>query len=319
MSVSSERTPRVEAPAYDPGLTQKYTGGLKRFINKDGRFNVRHSGGTWRDRHPYLFLISTSWLNFTLIVGVAFVLANLLFAGLYLAIGAEHIRLSPDNTNPGTFLKVFFFSAHTLTTVGYGNLYPDGVAANAVSALEALTGLMGFAIATGLLFGRFSKPSARLGFSENMIVAPYMDGTSLQFRIANRRSNTLIDVEARVLLMTVETCSTGLERRYTPLALERPLVIFFPLTWTVVHPIREGSPLYGKTPEDLARLQAELLIAVKGFDDTFGQTVHARYSYRYDEIVWGARFASAFDIGSEGEMIVHLDNIGAIQPVPQPD
>lgn len=316
MSVSSDRVPQMEPPGYDPGLTQKYTGDLKRIINKDGRFNVRHTGGTWRDRHPYLFLISTSWINFILIVGAAFIATNLFFAGLYLAIGQEHIRLSSDTTNPGNFLKVFFFSAHTLTTVGYGNLYPDGVAANTVSALEALTGLMGFAIATGLLFGRFSKPSARLGFSENMIVAPYLDGTSLQFRVANRRLNNLIEVEARVLLMTVERSAGGQQRRYTALELERPQVIFFALPWTVVHPIREDSPLYGKTAADLADLQSEFLIIVKGFDDTFGQTVHARYSYRFDEIIWGAKFASAFDLGSEGELVMRLEKIGATRPVP---
>lgn len=318
MSSSSNRTPLAD-PGYDPGLTQKYAGVLKRIINKDGRFNVRHTGGSWRDRHPYLFLISTSWLNFSLIVCLSFVVINLLFAYIYIAIGPEHIRLSADTTNPGTFLKVFFFSAHTLTTVGYGNLYPDGVAANIVSALEALVGLMGFAIATGLLFGRFSKPSARLGFSETMVVAPYRDGTSLQFRVANRRQNNLIEVEARMLLMTVEICGSSQERRYTPLGLERTQIIFFPLPWTVVHPIREDSPLYGKTAQDLAHLQAELMIVVKGFDDTFGQTVHARYSYRYDEIVWGARFSTAFEIGSEGEMVVRLEKIGAIQPLPQSD
>jgi inward rectifier potassium channel len=206
-----------------------------------------------------------------------------------------------------------------LTTVGYGNLYPDGPAANTVSALEALTGLMGFAIATGLVFGRFSKPSARLGFSETMIVAPYQNSTSLQFRVANRRLNNLIDVEARILLMTVETCPSGQERRYTPLALERTQIIFFPLPWTVVHPIRENSPLYGKTAQDLAALQAEFMIVVKGFDDTFGQNVHARYSYRYDEIVWGAKFVTAFEVGSEGEMVISLENIGTIQPVPLAD
>jgi inward rectifier potassium channel len=319
MSVSPNRTPTMEAPGFDPGLTQKYTGDLKRIINKDGRFNVRHTGGTWRDSHPYLFLISTSWLNFFLLVSATFTAINTVFTFLYMAVGAQHVRTSADVTIPGTFLRVFFFSAHTLTTVGYGNMYPDGVAANIVSALEALVGLMAFAIATGLLFGRFSKPSARLGFSETMVIAPYMGGTSLQFRVANRRSNNLIDVEARILLMTVELCRSGQERKYTPLALERAQVIFFPLPWTVVHPIREDSPLYGKTAEDLKRLQAEVMIVVKGFDDTFGQTVHARYSYRYDEIVWGARFEMAFEVGGEGDLVVSLEKIGSIQPLPQPD
>ena len=149
-------------------------------------------------------------------------------------------------------------------------------------------------------------------------MAPYMSGSGLEFRVANRRSNNLIDVEARVLLMTVEESPSGPARRYTPLGLERAQVIFFPLPWTVVHPIREDSPLFGKTAEDLERLQAEVMVIVKGFDDTFGQTVHARYSYRYDEIVWGARFVPGFEIGDEGELVVSLEKIGSIQPVPQP-
>ncbi|MBV8073707.1 MAG: hypothetical protein JO270_27690 [Acidobacteriaceae bacterium] len=318
MSMFAGSSPRTQTPGYDPGLTQKYTGVLKRIINKDGRFNVRHAGGTWRDSHPYLFLISTSWINFFLLIAAAFVLINTLFAGLYLAIGAEHIKNATDSTALTTFLKVFFFSAHTLTTVGYGNMYPDGALANTISALEALVGLMGFAIATGLMFGRFSKPSARLGFSETMIIAPYMGGSSLQFRVVNRRLNNLIDVEARMLLMTVESCEAGPERKYRPLALERPQIIFFPLPWTVVHPIREDSPLYGKTARDLQEMQAEILIIVKGFDETFGQPVHARSSYRYDEIVWGARFINAFDVGEDGDLVVSLDNIGVIQPVSQP-
>ncbi len=319
MSEILDRTEKVASPSFDPGLTQRYTGDLKRIINKDGRFNVRHSGGTWRDSHPYLFLISTSWINFFLLVAAAFVVVNLVFAGIYIATGPENIRASANTTFPNTFLKIFFFSAHTLTTVGYGNLYPDGIAANVISALEALVGLMGFAIATGLLFGRFSKPSARLGFSETMIVAPYMGGTSLQFRVVNRRSNNLIDVEARILLMTVESRKGALERRYTPLGLERTQVLFFPLPWTVVHPITEDSPLYGKSAEDLKGLQAELMIVVKGFDDTFGQTVHARYSYRYDEIVWGAKFIAAFDISGDGGVVVRLEKVGSIQPVPLPE
>lgn len=304
----------MQKPTFDPGLTQQYTGVLKRAINKDGDFNVRRAGLTWRDFHPYLFMINASLPTFMGLVAAAFIVVNTLFAAVYVAIGIENIKGTEAPTEWLRFVNAFFFSAHTLTTVGYGNMYPVGVAANTVAAIEALAGLMAFAIATGLLFGRFSRPSARIGFSPNMLVAPYMDGTSLQFRLVNRRSNILIDLEARLLLMTVEFMGERLQRRYAPLELERNQILFFPLTWTVVHPIDEKSPLYGKTREDLERLQAEVMIMLKGFDDTFGQTVNARYSYRYDEMIWGARFAPAFEIEEDGDLRIEIDKVGAIEP-----
>ncbi|HTU46801.1 MAG TPA: ion channel [Bryobacteraceae bacterium] len=306
----------MEKPTFDPGLTQQYTGALKRAINQDGNFNVRRTGGTWRDFHPYLFLINISWPAFIAIVAAAYVVLNLIFAGLYALIGMENIKGAEAPTAASHFLNIFFFSAHTLSTVGYGNMWPSGAPANSIAALEALIGLMVFAIATGLLFGRFSRPSARVGFSERALMAPYIDATSLQCRVVNRRSNNLINLEARVLLMTVELVEGRPQRRFTPLELERNQIWFLALTWTIVHPIDEKSPLYGKTAADLERLQAEFMILLSGFDDTFSQTVHTRYSYRYDEIIWGAKFAPAFEIDEDGELVIEVNRVGAIEPAP---
>ncbi|HZQ52215.1 MAG TPA: ion channel [Bryobacteraceae bacterium] len=308
----------MQKPSFDPGLTNKYAGELKRIITPEGRFNVRRSGTTWRDFHPYLILINIPFAWFMLIVIAAFIVVNLFFAGIYMAIGIENLKGAEAPTPGLRFLNAFFFSAHTLTTVGYGSISPSGPAANAIASFEALMGLLAFAIATGLLFGRFSRPSARIGFSRNMVVAPYLDGTSLQFRVVNRRSNTLIELSATLLLMTVESTNGRIQRRYTLLELERTQVLFFALPWTIVHPIDEKSPLYGKTAEDLAQLQAEVLIVMKGFDDTFSQTVHARYSYRYDEIVWGAKFASTFDVDPDGELRVWMNRVGTLEPAPLP-
>ena len=215
--------------------------------------------------------------------------------------------INPRNV-PGYFLNDFFFSAQTLSTVGYGAMSPRGLAANVLSSLESMVGLMGFALATGLLFGRVSRPSARIAFSERMAIAPYQDGWSLQFRIVNKRSNSLMELEAKMLLMTVD----GPKREYMILKLERPSVYFFPLTWTIVHPIEPDSPLQGKTAADLAKLQAEVLILIKGYDDTFSQTVHARYSYRYDEIEWQARFQPAFHVDPEGDLVLEINKVGAL-------
>ena len=305
----------MEKPAFDPGFTQQYTGVLKRAINQDGQFNVGRGGVTWRDFHPYLYLINASWPVFLGFVALIFVLGNVVFGLLYMWIGIEHLK-GADAPSPWLrFLNAAFFSAHTLTTVGYGSIYPSGPAANSIAVLEALLGLLAFAIATGLVFGRFSRPSARIGFSKTMVVAPYKRQSSFQFRIVNRRSNNLIDLDARLLLMTVEAVNGNLQRKYASLELEREHVLFFPLTWTVVHPVDENSPLYAKTAEDLERLQAEILIMIKAFDDTFGQTVQVRYSYRYDEITWGAKFVPAFEIDPEGDMRLEVNRVGNIEPV----
>ncbi|MDQ2713115.1 MAG: ion channel [Acidobacteriota bacterium] len=320
----TQTKPQGSIPAsYDPGLTQKYTGVLSRIITKDGKFNVRRAGRrSWKDANPYLFLISTSWWRFWAMVVLTFVLINLTFAGLYLTMernGIGHIKGAEAKTTALELLNVFFFSTHTLTTVGYGNMYPDGPTANFIAAAEALVGLMGFAIATGLLFGRFSQPSVRFGFSPTMAIAPYKENTSLQFRVVNRRSNNLIEVEARVMLMTVESENGRSTRKYTLLELERNDILFLALTWTVVHPIDAKSPLYGKIAEDLKKLQAEVVISLKGFDETFGQIVYSRYSYRYDEITWGVKFTSAFDIDEAGDLLLWIDKVGLTEPAPLPE
>jgi inward rectifier potassium channel len=309
----------MEKPQFDPGLTQQYTGVLKRAINQDGQFNVRRTGTGWRDWHPYLYMISTPWPMFFAIVTATFLVLNCLFALAYCLAGIDNLKNAQAETGFLTFLNAFFFSAHTLSTVGYGNMWPIGPAANFVAVMESLVGVLGFAIATGLLFGRFSRPSARFGFSKSMVVAPYQDTTSLQFRVVNRRSNNIIDLEARVLLMMVELSSDGKPlRRYRELTLERPAVLFFPLTWTVVHPIVEGSPLFGVTTQELERMQAEVLIMMKGHDESFGQSVHARYSYRYDEIVWGARFDTAFELEENGDLRIEVDKVSLIVPAELP-
>lgn len=306
----------MEKPAFDPGLTQQYVGTLNRTLNPDGQFNVRRKGATWRDAHPYLFLISTSWLKFAATLIAAFFVANAIFTLLYLAIGVEHLKGAESRSVGSKILAAFFFSTDTLTTLGSGSIWPNGVAANALAAAEAATGVAGLAIATSLLFGRFSRPSARIGFSENMVVAPYMGGKSLQFRTVNRRKNDIIELEVKVLLMTVEWVEGRHVRRYFPLELERDRVLFLALTWTIVHPITESSPLLGKTAEELRDLQAEVMVMIKGFDETFGQIVYSRRSYRYDEIRWEARFAPAFEVDERnGDLLLELDRVGAVQTI----
>jgi inward rectifier potassium channel len=312
---TSHNTPNRK-PAFDPGLTQQFTGTLRRSINPDGTFNVYRRGGSWRDLHPYLMMLNVSWRGFFAIVFSAYLIVNTCFAIGYFLLGPGQLNGADAATETRRFLNDFFFSAHTLTTVGYGNISPGTIPANALTAFEALTGLMGIALATGLLFGRFSRPSARIRFSDRILQAPYQDRTSLQVRIVNLRPNVLMDLEATMILMTVEGPPGAMKRRYQELNLERGGINFLALTWTIVHPIEEGSPIFGMTQEDIFRLQAEFVILVKGFDDTFSQTVHARYSYRYDELVWQARFEPAFEIDPAGDMVLNVDRVGRHTPLP---
>src|SRR5436190_16455384 len=170
---------------FDPGFTQQVGGTLRRAINQDGTFNVRRRQAGWQHLHPYLYLVNMSWPGFFATVFLAYFVVNTLFAGIYMMLGPSALVGSTAQTEWDHFLTAFFFSAHTLTTVGYGSLAPRGTAANLLAALEALMGLMGFAVATGVLFGRVSRPSARIGFSPQMLLSPYQEGSSLQFRIVN--------------------------------------------------------------------------------------------------------------------------------------
>ena len=300
----------MRKPSFDPGLTNQFTAPFRRVINKDGSFNVHRRGGTWRDYHPYLHLINMRWPAFLGFLFVGYVLINIVFALAYCAIGTDQLQGAQAPTAFGRFLNAFFFSGHTLSTVGYGNISPKGIPANVLAFSEALLGVLGLALATGLLFGRVSRPSARIGFSPNVLIAPYQEGTSLQYRVVNLRRNSLMELEVRTMLMTVDREDSQAKRNYRMLRMERDSVLFLPLTWTIVHPIDAESPLWGLTAADLERLQAELLILIKGYDDTFSQTVLARYSYRHDEIVWGRRFAPAFSVDAEGDLVLEVDRVG---------
>ena len=220
---------------------------------------------------------------------------NLIFALAYLACGPDALVGSGAALMGGRFAQAFFFSVQTFATIGYGQVAPNGLAANTVVTVEALVGLMYQALATGLLFARFTRPTPSLLFSREAVVAPYRDGRGLMFRLANRRRSEIIELSAQVLFSSLEPDGRGgTVRRYALLPLERNKVTFFPLSWTLVHPIDEASPLAGRTGEELERAEAEILVLLSGIDEALEQTVHARSSYQAHEIVWNARFQSMY-------------------------
>jgi inward rectifier potassium channel len=296
----------------DLGFGTKIDDRVSRLVNKDGSFNVtRYHQGIWNHINLYHRLITMSWPTFLGLVSLFYFSANLVFATLYSLLGYENLanlaNVMPD-TPVGRFMGAFFFSSQTLTTVGYGHISPVGYWTSALAAIESFLGLMLFALATGLLYGRFSRPTARIRFSKNALFAPYLDINGWMFRIINQRNNQLIDVQVEVSLSRLETKPDGSRfRKYYNLKLERTKVNFFPANWTLVHPITDDSPLYNCTAEQLTDSDAEFLILLRATEDTFNQTVHVRYSYRYNEVRWGEKFKPMFSGTIETPDIVAVD------------
>jgi inward rectifier potassium channel len=268
----------------------------QRLLNRDGSFNVTRSGlGFFDSFAPYHLMLTTPWPGFLAAVSAIYLALNLIFAAAYLACGPDALLGAGAGMMGGRFAQAFFFSIQTFATIGYGQVAPNGTAANLVVTVEALVGLMYQALATGLLFARFTRPTAALLFSREAVVAPYRDGRGLMMRIANRRRNEIIELNAQVLFSALEPDDRGgTVRQYALLPLERNKVTFFPLSWTLVHPIDQASPLANRTREDLERAEAEILVLLSGIDEALEQTVHARSSYQAHEIVWNARFQSMY-------------------------
>lgn len=291
------------------------SGATSRNMNKDGSFNVVRTGEpAFRNYEIYHRLITMSWTKFILLIFAAYTVVNLLFACIYYFLGTDKLSMDTSHMHEGEkFLEVFFFSSQTLTTLGYGRIAPVGAIASTVAGIEAMMGLLGFALATGLLYGRFSRPVARLLYSENAVVAPYNGGAGLMFRLTNMRRNQLIEVEVDVNIGFMEPGART--RSFRQLTLERKKINLFPTSWTVVHPIDETSPLYGKTQAELESMHLEIYVLLKAFDDTFSQTIYSRTSYRASEIVYGAKFLPMFSQLENGKTLLNLQLINAMEKV----
>ena len=288
----------------------------ERLLNRDGSFNVNRTGlSFFTSLSPYHSLLTMSWWKFNLNILIFFLGINALFALAFVLIGNGSLQ----GTAPGGLLKfsldAFFFSVQTFTTVGYGVLSPRGILANSVAALCAFVGLLSFAMATGLLFARFSRPTARIIFAENAIITPFQGVSALMFRIANARKNQLIELEVKILYSRLEFSDGRHVRRYYPLTLTRDRVVFFPLHWTVVHKIDENSPLSGVTQARLEEERAEFLILLTGIDETFSQAVHARSSYRFDEIRWNVKFSDMFFVNKNNQLSADMQRISDTEPL----
>jgi inward rectifier potassium channel len=291
----------------------------QRLLNRDGSFNVRREGlRFWESLSAYHYLLTMSWSKFLAIVSGVFLLTNTLFALLFVACGDGALMRATGLPTLGRFPDAFFFSVETLATIGYGHIAPVTTAANVVMTIESLIGLLAFAVVAGFVFARFARPTARIRFSRNAVVAPYRDGKAFMFRIVNQRSSQMVNLYAQVLLSRRKRGGkTKVDREFIPLRLERDSVVFFPLSWTIVHPIDETSPLRHWTGEDLIECDAEFLVLLNGFEETFSQNVHTRSSYAAEEIVWGARYRNMFNPPDEnGEVSVDIRKLDELEPVP---
>jgi inward rectifier potassium channel len=274
---------------------------VRRLVNSDGNFNVVRKGVSrfdWDDL--YHGLLTLSWVKLFAVVGAGYVITNLLFALMYLAVGD-----GVENMREGDFFDAFFFSVQTMATIGYGAMYPKTLFANILVAIEALLGLLGVSVGSGLVFARFSLPKARVMFSRVAVVAPHNGIQTLMFRVANERQSWILEAQVNVSLVISEITEEGHSmRRFYKLPLFRNQSSLFALTWTVMHPINESSPLYGVTLEEMVEKEMEVIITLTGIDQTVSDNIHAHYSYIPTEILWNHKFADILSKTRDGRRSV---------------
>jgi len=301
------------------GTNSSSTGG--RFVNKDGKANIVKRGVGILDRYSwYHTLLGMKRGKFLFLLLIIYISMNLLFAGVYYLIGIHHLAGVNTGSQWKNFTEVFFFSAQTFTTVGYGRISPVGFEASAVSTFEAFLGLLSFAIATGLFYGRFSRPQAFLRYSHNVLISPYKEGIALMFRLAPYKNNNLSEAEVQITMAITSEENGRLTDKFYTLDLEIKKVNALALSWTIVHPIVETSPLYGFTKEEIAATDIELLVFVKAFDEVFSNNVVSRTSYISSEIVWGAKFNMMYKPSQDmNKTILDMDKLNSYAMVPLPE
>ncbi|MGK7949418.1 MAG: ion channel [Xenococcaceae cyanobacterium] len=264
---------------------------------RNGRFELPDSA-TWYKywQEPYYLLLTVPWWGFFVLTILAYIAVNAIFAFGYL-LGGDCIA----NATPGDFSDAFFFSVHTLTSIGYGFMYPTNTYADVLVTIEALVGMIGIALMTGLAFTKFSQPTAKVMFSRVVTISDYNGTPTLMLRAANQRLNQIIEAQIHVYLMRDEVSTEGeYMRRFYLLKLLRDRTPRFTLSWTVMHPIDENSPLWQTTPESLAKTRAMLVVSLTGIDETVCQSLHAPYCYGANDILWSHRFADMIDQTPEG-------------------
>lgn len=301
----------------ETGFGNKVIEENQRLMNKDGSSNVKRAGlPFYAATNYYHSLITMPWWRFNIIILIAYLCVNIFFALIYYFGDISHVSGMIYNSEFEKFMEVFFFSAQSLTTVGYGRLNPTGIPDSSIAVIESFIGLLGFAMATGLLYGRFSRPVANILFSKNALIAPYQGFTALMVRLANKNKSELLDPEATFVMSYVGEENGKKVRKFSNLKLELTHVTLLTMSWTLVHPIDEESPIYGWTEEEYKKNEVEFLVLIRAYEETFAQTVHTRSSFRYNELVFGAKFNSIILPAANGSVIVELNRINEYVSVP---
>ena len=296
----------------DPGIGTKIDEKVKRMINADGSYNVIKKGSTKGIRDIFKYLVEISWTWFFTILFAGYIIFNLIFTIIYLYFGSENI-VGISAENGPIFFQIFFFSIQTFTTVGYGTLAPFGIATQIVAAIEAFVGFMSFSLATGLLYGRFSRPRSKIKFADNFVFSKYENGYSFKFKMTNLRDVVLQDVEAKIITMFNKENKVGsMVRTYYELPITLPKIDIMALTWTLVHKIDKESPFWGKTKEAIIRKNPEFLIFVNGFDEIYSERTRARKSYVVDDIIWNKNFDTNFKSLDNGKLIMDVRDLNDV-------
>jgi inward rectifier potassium channel len=283
-----------------------------RFVNKDGSFNVKKEGLPFFQRFSlYHTMLNIPTWKFYGTLFAFYLTVNLIFACIYFIIGASQFQGILATGLDGTFKEMFFFSTETFTTVGYGRVNPVGNAANSVAAIESMLGFLSFAIATGLLYGRFSKPKAFLLFSKHALISPYRDGKALMFRfVAYKENHTLTNLDIKVNAALVLANNGKSVSKFYDLDLERSHVESLAMNWTIVHPLNSESPLFEYTADDMKKNDLEIYVSVRAFDDVYSNVVQQRTSYTYNEILFDRKFIQMYRESKDGKTtIVELDKL----------
>ncbi len=310
----NQRARTIESTGFG-NYSENYGG---RFVNRDGTANIEKRGISFMSRMSWFHtMIDMPRYRFLTIVFVFYAVLNLFFATVYYNIGVENLTgIDLKSGELMKFANACFFSAQTFTTVGYGMISPNSVATSLTAAFEALIGLLSFALATGLFYGRFSKPNAYVKFSDSALISPYKGGRALMVRLSAYKNANLNDAEAGIVLGMSVKEDGRLVNKFYPLELELQKINWLNLSWTLVHNITENSPLWGFTTEDFEMRGGEFIVTVKAFDDKYNSVVSARTSYTFDEIVYGAKFKMMYgDNEDKTKTLLYLDKLNDFDTV----
>ncbi len=288
-----------------------------RYYRRDGRINIIKKGvGLFESQSWFHTMLTMSTWKFIFVLFASYILINTFFAFIYMAIGIESLAGANDQGLWKDFTQAFFFSADTFTTVGYGFVSPGNATASAVAAFEAFVGLLGFAIASGLFYARFSKPQAFIRFSKNALISPYKNGEALMIQLVSYKNNHLTNAEASVIAALRINENGKLKNLFFQLPLEVDKINALAMNWTLVHFMDEKSPLHGFSIDDFKSHKIEIIVHITAFDESFAKTVVARTSYTGDELMFNASFKDMYHPDKHtNATILNVDKLNDIDQV----